>query len=70
MEKPIALIINELKQNIVKEINKTQLPLVVIEPIVKNIYEELKQITEEQSKREIEAYYSSIEKNKDSQKEE
>lgn len=39
MEKPISLSIIELKQQIVKDINESKLPIYIIKPIIKEIYD-------------------------------
>lgn len=40
MNKPIQLIIEETKNNIVNTINKAELPMCCISPILKDIYEQ------------------------------
>ena len=42
MEKPITLKIKETKQNLVKVLNESELPLFILEPILKDIYMETK----------------------------
>lgn len=42
MEKPITLKIKETKQNLVKALNESELPLFILEPILKDIYMETK----------------------------
>lgn len=42
MEKPITLKIKETKQNLVKALNESGLPLFILEPILKDIYMETK----------------------------
>lgn len=37
MEKPITIKIHDFKENLVALINKSELPLFIIEPILKNI---------------------------------
>jgi len=39
MEKPTSLVIFELKQKIVDDINESKLPIYIIKPIVKEIYD-------------------------------
>ena len=39
--KPTSLIIEEFKNNIISEVNKTNLPASVIEPIMKDIYNQI-----------------------------
>ena len=42
MEKPITLKIKETKQNLAKALNESELPLFILEPILKDIYMETK----------------------------
>ena len=39
MEKPTSLVIFDLKQKIVDDINESKLPIYIIKPIVKEIYD-------------------------------
>lgn len=41
MEKPITMVIDEFKKEIVTSINKSQLPLFVLDYIMKDIYNEI-----------------------------
>jgi len=41
MEKPTSLLIIELKEKIVKDINESNLPIYIIKPIVKEIYDKV-----------------------------
>lgn len=41
MEKPTSLMIIELKEKIVKDINESNLPIYIIKPIVKEIYDKV-----------------------------
>lgn len=41
MEKPLNLIIEEGKQNIIKAVNDSGLPAYLLEPIIKDIYNEI-----------------------------
>lgn len=41
MEKPLNLIIEEGRENIVKAVNSSGLPAYLLEPIIKDIYNEI-----------------------------
>lgn len=41
MEKPISLKIEEVKEQIINQINKSGLPAFILEPIIKNVYTEV-----------------------------
>lgn len=41
MEKPITMVVDEFKKEIVTSINKSQLPLFVLDYIMKDIYNEI-----------------------------
>jgi len=41
MEKPTSLAILELKEKIVKDINESKLPIYIIKPIMKEIYDKV-----------------------------
>ena len=56
MEKPLNLIIEEGKESIIKAVNSSGLPAYLLEPIIKDIYNEivvLKNKELEESKRKI-----------------
>ena len=42
MQKPITLIRREFSEKIVSEINKSELPLIIIEPVIKNLLDEIR----------------------------
>lgn len=69
MNKPANLIVEETKENIVKIINESGLPPFLVEPIIKDLYNQvsiLKQQELEKSKREWEeSLKKEKEKNKD-----
>lgn len=69
MTKPANLIIEETKENLVKVINESGLPPFLVEPIIKDLYNQvsiLKQQELEKSKREWEeSLKKEKEKNKD-----
>ncbi len=41
MEKPTSLTILDLKEKIVKDINESKLPIYIIKPIIKEIYDKV-----------------------------
>ena len=69
MNKPANLIVEETKENIVKTINESGLPPFLLEPVLKDLYNQvsiLKQQELEKSKREWEeSLKKEKEKNKD-----
>jgi len=56
MEKPISLKILDLKQKIVNDINETKLPIYIIKPIVKEIYDSAIEQDIVQTKKDREEY--------------
>lgn len=48
MEKPVSLVLNDLKQEIVDSINKTNLPLCIVEPVLKDLYAEIATLAKQQ----------------------
>ena len=48
MDKPIQLIVEELKKNITKIINDVQIPMMCITPIIKDVYEQCISIEKQQ----------------------
>lgn len=48
MDKPISVQINEAKQNIVDCINEQHLHVSILEPIVKEIYEQVHMLAQQQ----------------------
>ena len=68
MNKPISMLINEAKINITKVINESGLPPCLIQPIIKDIYEQVLQ----QCQRELQddmAKYESGKKEEDNDSE-
>ena len=63
MDKPIQLLINELKQNLVTIINDTKIPMFCITPILKDIYEQCKIVEEEQYSTALKQYEESNKEN-------
>lgn len=56
MNKPISMIINETRISLTDICNKSCLPACVLEPIVKDLYEEIKHVSAMQLKQDTEAY--------------
>lgn len=48
MEKPVSIIIEEFKQEVAEAVNKTKLPLCIIEPVVKDLYTEIAALSKQQ----------------------
>lgn len=73
MNKPANLIVEETKENIVKTINESGLPPFLVEPILKDLYNQiniLKQQELEQSKKQYEDSLKQEEKKKGAKKNE
>lgn len=62
MDKPVTLIREELVENIVELINESKLPMFVLEPILKDIYLEVKNAARQQLENDREQYQSSLAK--------
>ena len=60
MDKPVTLIREELIEDMVRLINGSSLPLFVIEPILKDLYLEVKNGAQQQLERDRVQYQSSI----------
>lgn len=61
IQKPISIILDELRTNIVSQINSVNLPICLIEPIIRDIYVEIRNISEMQLKKDKEEYFKMIE---------
>ena len=61
IQKPISIILDELRTNIVYQINSVNLPICLIEPIIRDIYVEIRNISEMQLKKDKEEYFKMIE---------
>lgn len=48
MDKPISILINDFKMNIEKCINESNLPAAVIEPIIKDYYQQVQVLSRQQ----------------------
>jgi hypothetical protein len=56
MNKPTSMVINETRISLTDICNKSGLPACVLEPIVKELYEEIKYVSSMQLKQDTEAY--------------
>ena len=56
MEKPISIMIDETKTNLISTINNSGLPFWLLEPIVKNVYQEIKTLSDNQLRADQQAY--------------
>lgn len=56
MEKPITIKIQELKENLAKLINESGLPSYIIEPIIKDFYQEIYKLNQAQFLKDKEEY--------------
>lgn len=56
MEKPISIKIEELKQSVEQLIIKSELPVYIVEPIIKDICNELVALKQQQLNHDIEFY--------------
>lgn len=63
MEKPISLIIEEAKTDIVNAVNNTNLHPSILLPIIKDIYEEVLHTAQLQYEKEKQEYESSLSDN-------
>lgn len=60
MEKPISLIIDETRRSLISICNNSGLPTFILEPMVKDIYQEIKLLANEQLKQDTEEYNNSL----------
>lgn len=65
MEKPVSLVLNDLKQEIVDSINKTNLPLCIVEPVLKDLYAEIATLAKQQLAKDKEEFESSQKEEKE-----
>lgn len=56
MNKPISMVINETRISLADICNESGLPVCILEPIVKDLYEEIKYVSSMQLKQDTEAY--------------
>ena len=59
MDKPISVVLEELKQDIINSINNTNLPICIIEPIIKDLYNEIAILSKQQLAKDKEEYEKS-----------
>ena len=60
IEKPITIIRQEFIDNISNDINNSNLPLFIIEPILKDVYLEIKTLSQKQYEIDKEEYESKL----------
>ena len=61
ISKPISMVLMELKEGLANQINNANLPLCLVEPIVKDLYMEVHNLSEAQTRKDIEEYNKTIE---------
>ena len=69
MEKPISMMINETKIGIANICNKSGLPSYILEPILKELYLEIKELSRQQLKQDEAIYKASLEQEKTEEQE-
>ena len=60
MEKPISLILRDTKLELAKICNESKLPVYLLEPILKELYIEIKELTKQQIEYDEKSYRKSI----------
>lgn len=70
MEKPIVLAMEELKQNIMKAVQDSQLPIYIVEPIMKEMYQQCNMANEEFKMKQITEYNQELAKEQENKNEE
>lgn len=69
MKKPIILKIEEGKEKIVKAINSTELPIFILEPIIKDVYQEIIRVKQQEYKKAEKSYIENLrEENKNNER--
>lgn len=58
-QKPISIVINDFKQDLMNYISNAGLPPAIIEPIVKDIYQQIVEISKQELERDIVEYQKS-----------
>lgn len=61
ISKPISMVLMKLKEGLANQINNANLPLCLVEPIVKDLYMEVHNLSEAQTRKDIEEYNKAIE---------
>lgn len=65
MEKPVSMRIEEFKNNVVQEINRSKLPAWCLEPVIKDVLTEIHTIGEQQKAQDRAQYEKALEKEND-----
>ena len=65
MNKPANLIIEETKEKIVKVINESGLPPFLLEPILKNLYDQISILKQQELEKSKQEYENSLNKEKE-----
>lgn len=65
MQKPTSMIVKETKEKIVNDLNESKLPMFVLEPIIKDIYEQIVQAKNQEYEMEKQAYEKSLKEKED-----
>ena len=60
MDKPITIIIQETKYKLVEVLNTSNLPPVILEPIVKDIYNEITMLAKRQYEKDLYEYNNQL----------
>lgn len=60
MEKPITMIIDETTRELANVCNNSQLPLYILEPIIKDLYLEVQELNKRNSRQERMIYEQSL----------
>ena len=68
MNKPISMLINEAKVNIIKAINESGLPPCLIQPIIKDVYEQVLQQCQQELQDDMAEYNEKKEEDNNSEK--
>lgn len=70
MNKPISIVINETRISLANVLNKSNLPPCILEMIVKELYDEARQLSSFQSKQDEENYVKALKDAESENKEE
>ncbi len=68
MEKPIALQIEEVKKELIATINRSNLPAIILDYILKDIYHEIHLVNQSQLVSDMQTYEEAV-KNKENEEE-
>ena len=61
--KPISILIDDFKQNLIETVNNSQLPPCITQPIIRELYEEVAAAARDQLNKDIDNYYGNKEVN-------